>query len=118
MVELVLQCLLQLVADSALGVRAADVQRHLVHPLHLVRDLRSPQDEPHLGPIAVPDDEVPPFGDHVSKVVRRVAKRLLLVLDSGMPGVTDQGIAANGDHRHLLCAVHAGSIPPPRRSKE
>ena len=91
--ELVLQGLLQLVADGALGVGAAHVEGHLVHALHPVGDLRAAQDEPHLRPVAVADGEVPPAADHVGEVVRRVAQRLLLVLDGLVGGIPDQRVA-------------------------
>ena len=69
--QLVLQRLLQRVADRALRVRAAHVQRNFVHPFDLLRDLGAAQDKTDLRPVAVTDGNVPARFDHVGDVVTR-----------------------------------------------
>jgi hypothetical protein len=62
----VLQALLQGVADGPLRVRAADVERHFVQ---LVRgQLAAAQDEADLRAVAVGDGDVPAVLDHLGDV--------------------------------------------------
>jgi AI-2 transport protein TqsA len=109
--ELVLQRLLQLVADGALRIRAAHVQGHFVHALNLVRDLRAPQDESHLGTVAVPDGQIPPVRDHLRKVVGGIPQCFLLVLHRLVLHIGDQRVAANGDDGDLSLGAHSVCIP-------
>jgi hypothetical protein len=95
-VILVLQRLLELVPDGALCIRAAHVQRHLVHAFDLRGDLGAAQDEPHLRSVAVTDRQVPACFDHVRDVMGGLAQSLLLVLHVTFI-VLDQRVAANGD---------------------
>ena len=60
--ELVAEVLLQRIADRALAVRPADVQRDLVHLVG--RKLGAAQDEAHLRAVAVADGHVPALLDH------------------------------------------------------
>ena len=93
---------------APLGVRPADVQRHLVHALHPVGDLGAPQDEPDLRAVAVPDGEVPAGLYHLRKVPCGIAERLLLVLHRLVTGVTDERVPAYGDDRDFLLPGHDG----------
>ena len=69
--------LLELVADGALRVGAADVERHLVQLVR--RELGSPQDEAHLRAVAVPDRQAPAVRDERRDVAARLLERRHLV---------------------------------------
>ena len=93
--EVVLQVLDERVADRALAVRPADVERHLVQ---LVRgELGAPEDEADLGPVAVADRDVPAVLDHRSDVPAGLAGRDVLVADGLVLLVLDQRVAADRD---------------------
>ena len=89
MEQVVLQVLLQGIADGALAIGAAYIQRHFVHPFHLVGNLRPAQDKSHLRPITMADDHIPALCDHISNVLRAFLSRLVLVLDSLVLGILD-----------------------------
>ncbi len=93
--ELVVEILLQLIADGALGVRPADIQRHLVQLVG--GKLGPPQDEADLGTVAVGDRDAPAIPDHVDDVVAGLPRGNVLVTDRLVVLVLDQGIAADRD---------------------
>ena len=94
--ELVPEGLLELVADGALRVGPADVERHLVQ---LVRgELGSPQDEANLRAVAVPDRHPPAVGDERRDVMARLLERGHLVGNGLMLLVPDQRVAADRNH--------------------
>ena len=77
--ELVVEVLLQCVADRALTVHSADVQRELVQFVRC--QLRAPQDEADLWAIAMADGDVPAFLDHPDDVPACLLCRDVLVAD-------------------------------------
>ena len=107
--EFVLQILLQGIANRALGVGAAHIQRNLVHALGLGRDLGPPQDEAHLRAVAVPDDHLVAGLDHVGDMQAGLLRGLVLVFHRLVGGVLDQRIAADGDDCDFL--RHSCSAP-------
>ena len=107
-VEVVLEVLGQGVADRALAVGAADVERHLVQ---LVRgELGAAQDEADLRPVAVADRHVPAVLDHRGDVPAGLAGRDVLVAHRLVLLVLDQRVAADGDNGAL--AAHRPSPTP------
>jgi hypothetical protein len=86
--EVVLQVLRQRVADRALAVGSADVERDLVQLAS--GELGPPQDEPHLRPVAVADRDVPAVLDHRGDVPAGLAGGNVLVADSLMKPILDQ----------------------------
>ena len=98
MIELVVQVLLERVANRTLRIRTAGVNRHLVHPGDLRGDLRAAQDEADLRPVPVPNRHVPPHLDHIGDVMRRLLRRLVLILNALVLLILNQGIAPNRNH--------------------
>ena len=97
--EVVEQVLLQRVPDGALGVCSADLERHLVELT--TGELRAPQDEPHLGAVAVTDGDVPSGLDEDCDVVGGGPGGEVLVLDRRVLRIEDQRVAADGDDCEL-----------------
>ena len=100
-VQLVLQRLLQGVADGALAVGPAHIQRHLVHAFYLGGNLRAAQDEAHLRAVAVTDGHVPACLDHVCDVVGGFFCGLVLIFNRLTFLVFDQRVAANSNDGDL-----------------
>ena len=108
-VEVVLEVLRQGVADRALAVGAADVERHLVQLVR--RELGAPQDEADLRAVAVADRHVPAVLDHRGDVPAGLAGRDVLVAHRLVLLVLDQRVAADRDDGAL--AAHRSSSKPP-----
>ena len=104
--QIVLEVLLQGVADGTLGVGAAGVEGDLVQLVG--GKVGAPQDEADLGAVAVDDDQVPSLGDEIGDVVGGLGRRLVLVLDRLVGRVLDQRVAPDGDDG----AGHGYSIAP------
>jgi hypothetical protein len=77
--EVVLQALLQRVADGPLRVRAADVERHFVQLVG--GQFAAAQDEADLRAVAVGDGDVPAVLDHLGDVAGGLVGRVVLVFD-------------------------------------
>ena len=101
--EVVVEVLLQGVADRALGVRAAHVQGHLVQLVG--GQLGPPQDEADLRTVAVCDGHVPVVADHRGDVPARLPRGDVLVPDGLVVPVLDQRIAT--DRHDRLPVGHA-----------
>jgi hypothetical protein len=93
--ELVAQPLYEHVADRALDVGARVIHRHRRNLVN--RQLRAPQDEADLRPVAVGDHDVPSGLDHVGDVDRQRADHLVLVGDRLARAIADQSVAADRD---------------------
>src|SRR5579872_272627 len=102
--ELVREVLLEGVADGALGVRPADVERHLVQLVG--GELGPPQDETDLGTVAMGDDDVPAVLDHADDVAARLLGGDVLVADRLVLGVFDERVPADGDDGGPLGRPH------------
>ena len=94
----VLQRLLELISDRALRIRAADIQRDFMHPFILCRDLRAPQNEPNLRPVAMTDGQVPSGFDHIRHMMGSLTQSLLLVLHSDVFIILNQRITTDSDY--------------------
>ena len=127
-VEVVLEVLRERVADRALAVGAADVQRHLVQLGG--GELGAAEDEADLRAVAVPDGDVPAVLDHRRDVPAGLAGRDVLVADALVHRVLDQRVAADRDDcapaaftagsrpwsaPSAPCRCASGSPPRPRR---
>jgi len=88
--ELVLEVLLEMIADGPLGVRPTGFKRHLMHAGHLGRDLGPAQDETHLGAVTVAYGHVPALFDHVGYVIAGLLGGQVLVLHSNLGLVLDE----------------------------
>src|SRR6185295_6286125 len=82
-------------ADRALGVADRVLHRHRRHLA--VGDLGAAQDEADLRAVAVRQHDVPAGGDHRRDVRRRLADRVVLVVERGVRVVEDERVAADGD---------------------
>ena len=111
----VLEGLLEGIADGALAVRDAHVEGDLVQALHPGGNLGTTEDEAHLGPVAVPDRDLPPGLDHVGNVTGRLLGGLPLVLHAPVRGIPDQGVAADGDDGDLATCLVGHACPPSSR---
>jgi hypothetical protein len=87
---------LQQVADGALGVGPADVERDLVQLVP--GQLRAAQHEADLRAVAVRDHHLEALLDEVGDVVVGLGRGERLVLDRLVGRVGDQAVAADGDH--------------------
>src|ERR1039457_3210861 len=105
--ELVAQILLQLVADGALGVRPAHVERQFVQLMGC--QLGPPEDEADLRAVAMGDRDAPAILDHGDDVAAGFTGGNVLVPDRLGGPVLDQGVAADRDDCHAL--VHVGQPP-------
>src|SRR5712692_1154165 len=95
------------VADAALGVGDAHVERQARSELGLGGQLGAEQDEAHLRPIAVRQDHAPAVGDEGGHVRRRVASVLELLGYRAFLTIANQRIAADGDDGGSLGEGHA-----------
>ena len=116
--KLVAEVLLQRVADRALAVRTADVQRDLVHLVG--RKLGASQDEAHLRAIAMADGDIPAFLNHGDDVPASLLGRnvlvehalVLLVLDERVATDRDYGCSRSTEHGfHGHSSVSSSSAP-------
>ena len=116
MEQFVLQGLLEGIADRALAVGTAHIQRDLVHAFHFCGNFRTAQDEADLRSVAVTDGHIPARFDHIGDVVRRLAQRLVLVFHRDVLGVFDQRIAADGNDSNFFghdFFLHSDDTPSP-----
>ena len=108
--EVVLEILGEGIADGALAVGAADVQRHFVQ---LVRgQLRAPQDESDLRPVAVAHDDIPAVLDHRRDVPAGLAGRDVLIAHGLVRLVVDQRVAADRHDRAPRAHPVTPKAPP------
>ncbi len=119
--ELVVEVLLQCVADRALTVRSADVQRELVQFVRC--ELRAPQDEAHLWAVAMADGDVPAFLDHPDDVPACLLCRDVLVAHGLVLLVLDERVATDRDdrgsrRRHGTCLLPYSTAPRIRASRD
>ena len=75
--KIIVQMLLQGIADGALGIGAADIERYFVQ--FVGGQLRTAQDKTDLRPVAMPNRHVPAGLNQMSDVQSRLARRLILV---------------------------------------
>ena len=115
--EVVVQILLQGVADGSLGVGTTHVQRHFVQLVG--GQFGAAQDEPYLRAVAVADGHLPASLDHLGDVISRLAGGHILVFNRSVRLVFDQGVTPDGHNRDLafvLChrfLLVGGSIMTP-----
>ncbi len=94
--ELVVQRALEHVADGALGIRAAVVQRH---GMKLVkREFGAAEDEAHLRTVAMGYCDIPPALNHARQMRHRFFSRAVLVGNRLAAFVLDKGIPADGHY--------------------
>ena len=103
LIEDVLEVLLQGIADCALAVGAAYLQRYLVHPLHRAAISERRRMNPTCGPLPCGQRHIPARLDHVCDVITRFFRRLILIFDAYMLRIFDQRVAADSDHRKRSC---------------
>ena len=77
--KVILQALLQRVANGSLRVRAAHIEWYFVQ--FVGRQFGAAQDEADLRPVAVGDGDVPAVLDHLGDVARGFIGRIVLVFD-------------------------------------
>ena len=94
--EVVDQVLLEHVADGALRVGAAVVERDLME--FAARHLGAAQDEPDLGAVAVGNGHIPSLSDQGCDVVVGLGCGGVLILDRLVVGVGNQRVAADSDN--------------------
>ena len=95
-VELVVERLLQHVADGPLGIGHDQAERRRVD--FVGRQFVAAQDEADLGPVAVGHHRVPARLNDAGNVMGGLAHRIPLVPDFRMIVVFDKRIAADSDH--------------------
>ncbi len=97
---------LDLVADGALGVGAARVERHLVQlgP----RELAASEDEPDLRAVAVRDHHPMTLLDEARNLLAGLQGRLVLVLDRLLLVVEDERVAAHRQDNQLAALIRHG----------
>ncbi len=100
--ETVVQRLLDQVADPALSVGHAVRQRGQGQPFPLVGDLRPTQIQPHLGAVAVGEDDVIVGGQHLQHRVCDRFHRLRLVLNRLAGVIFDNAVATDGDDHEFF----------------
>ena len=112
--ELVAQRLDEHVPDRALGVGDGVVHRDRIHLV--LGELGAAQDEAHLRPVAMGDNEFPALLDHVDQRRHRAADGLVLLRDRVVLGVGDQCVAAEGHDRGAHSPAPGGRPRPAPRS--
>jgi hypothetical protein len=83
------------VADAALGVGDAHVEREPWSEFRVARHLRAAEDEAHLRAIAVGQDDAPAVGDERTDVHRRVSRVHELLGDGPGLALVDQRVTAH-----------------------
>ena len=94
--KFVVQGLLNHVANSALGIRAARVERYSVN--HVAGIFGAQQDKADLRAVAVGDDHVPALVNHVGDVDSGFSHGSELVRDAFMCFIFDERVASDGNN--------------------
>ena len=98
------------VADAAYGVGDAHVEREPRGELRVARHLGAAEDEAHLGPVAVGQDDAPAVGHERADVGRRVARVHELLGDGPGLALVDQRIATHRYDGGFCGQRHAGTF--------
>jgi len=109
--KLVVQCLLNLVPDSTLGVRATRVERHRMKAGDFLRDLGPQKDKPDLRPVSMRYDNVVSLLYDFRYVACCLDDGLILVMDALVLFISNEGVSSNSDNGqsgHLLSSPCQG----------
>ena len=95
--KLIVYCLLDLIADGALGICHDVYQGNKVEAGCLTGNFRPPHNESHLGPVAMGYQNLVSLTYEINYMLYCFANRLMLILDGLLLFAFDQRITTNGD---------------------
>ena len=106
--ELITKGLLNLIANGPLSISDTALQWHIMQSLMLVGDFRSPQNKTNLRPVAMGDDDLIPGLDHLDNMNHCPGNLPILVLDSQMVLIPDEGIPTYGNDGNFFQSSPVG----------